>query len=71
MALFGSLGQAIKPPCTCQDMAALIRHIDDFVETASEDVPDAYEVTSRKSEKTAEETILYSMRDAMQWWVQW
>lgn len=71
MSLFGSLGQPAKPPCTCADMAELVRHIDAFVATAPDVDPAAYAVYSRKDEATAEESCVYAMRDTLQWWVHW
>jgi len=37
MPLFGSLGETVKPPFTCEDMATVRRYIDDLVKTASID----------------------------------
>lgn len=71
MSLFGALGEPVKPPCTCHDMATLVSHIDKFVEETSDDVPEAYQISSRKNETSAEETCVYAMRDTLQWWVQW
>ncbi|KAJ6471402.1 hypothetical protein C8R45DRAFT_874953 [Mycena sanguinolenta] len=59
MPLFGSLGEAVKPPCTCEDMAALCCHIDDLVDKTVKD------------EASVEDTCTYAMRDALQWWVHW
>lgn len=76
MPLLESLGEVVKSPCTCQDLAALCRHIDELVENqvpglVSVDHPDAYKIFSRKNEVSAKETCEYVLRDALQWWVHW
>ncbi|KAJ6461452.1 hypothetical protein C8R45DRAFT_1179372 [Mycena sanguinolenta] len=69
MPLFGSLGETVKPPCTCEDMATLRRYIDDLVKTTS--IDDSYAIFSRKDEASVEETCAYAMRDSLQFWVHW
>ncbi|KAJ6478882.1 hypothetical protein C8R45DRAFT_833048 [Mycena sanguinolenta] len=37
MPLFGSLGETVKPPCTCEDIATVRRYIDEKDETSVEE----------------------------------
>ncbi|KAJ7205971.1 hypothetical protein GGX14DRAFT_367635 [Mycena pura] len=37
MPLFDSLGEVAKPPCTCEHLAALCRHIDELNEVSAEE----------------------------------
>ncbi|KAF7351771.1 Alpha-humulene synthase asR6 [Mycena sanguinolenta] len=69
MPLFGSLGETVKPPCTCEHIATVRQYIDDLVKTAS--IDDSYGIFSRKNEASVEETCSYAMRDSLQWWVHW
>ncbi|KAI5861141.1 hypothetical protein GGS23DRAFT_155160 [Durotheca rogersii] len=71
MPLFTAMGDAYAPPCTCQDMQALIRHIDEFVETFPGSHPDDYAITSDKGDTDIDQVSLYTMRDSICWWVQW
>lgn len=73
MPLFGPLGAATKPPCTCADMAAVVRRMDSFIDAAlpSDHAADAYGIYSRKDDASAEDTCVYAMRDVVQWWVHW
>lgn len=73
MPLFGPLGAAIKPPCSCAGIAAVVRRIDTFIDTASPSVHAApvYSIYSRKDDATPEDTCVYAMRDVLQWWVHW
>ncbi|KAJ6491095.1 hypothetical protein C8R45DRAFT_1138138 [Mycena sanguinolenta] len=69
MPLFGTLGETVKPPCTCQGIASVRRYIDDLVKTAS--IDDSYGIFSGKDEASIDETCAYAMRDSLQWWVHW
>lgn len=74
MALFNSMGATTKPSCTCKGMAAVISHIDAYLETheiVSSTAKGAYGIYSRKDEIVPEETCMYTMRDSLQWWIHW
>ncbi|PKX93961.1 uncharacterized protein P174DRAFT_370581 [Aspergillus novofumigatus IBT 16806] len=59
------------PPCTCFDMAAVVKRIDEYLETAPDSHPDDFTITSGKNDTDAEEVNLYIMRDVLSWWVHW
>ncbi|KAJ6465362.1 hypothetical protein C8R45DRAFT_1173898 [Mycena sanguinolenta] len=59
MPFFGSLGETVKPPCTCEDIATLRRYIDELVKAAS--IDDSYAIFSRKDEASVEETYAYAI----------
>lgn len=52
-------------------MAAVVRRIDEYLETAPDSHPDDFTITSGKNDADAEESSLYIMRDVLSWWVHW
>ncbi|UNI20309.1 hypothetical protein JDV02_006409 [Purpureocillium takamizusanense] len=67
--MFSALGDTCAPPCTCQDVPALVKHIDHFLETFTGDHPADYDIATEKGDGTLDEVALYAMRDCVSWWV--
>ncbi|ROV98448.1 hypothetical protein VPNG_08522 [Cytospora leucostoma] len=76
MPLYSILGETCAPPCTCFEMADVIKHIDAFLDTVlptagEQALSDDYAITSGKNETSVDEAGLYIMRDTLSWWVHW
>ncbi|KAJ5895281.1 hypothetical protein N7495_006972 [Penicillium taxi] len=52
-------------------MAAVVRRIDEYLETAPDVHPDDYTIMSGKNDTDRDEVSLYIMRDVLSWWVHW
>lgn len=71
MPLYSILGDTCPPPCTCFDMAGVVKHIDAYLETAPENLEDDFTITSGKNDSSVDEAGLYVMRDTLSWWIHW
>ena len=71
MPLFSTLGDTRAPPCSCSNIKGIIQHIDDFIQTAPSTDARDYSLHTEKTDEKIEETCMYAMRDAIQWWANW
>jgi hypothetical protein len=71
MPLFSVLGDTSQPPCSCHEIQAVVRHIDDWCKAAPDFHPDDYKITTGKDDNDAQQVCLYAVRDALSWWVHW
>lgn len=71
MPLFSAFGDTCAPPCSCEDVQELCRHIEDYIETVPTTHTGDYSLHTGKGDVSVEEACAYTMRDAMHWWIHW
>ncbi|KAL5355432.1 hypothetical protein BJX96DRAFT_161723 [Aspergillus floccosus] len=71
MPFVSIMGDSAPPLCTCFGLTGIVKHIEDYLETAPDSEPNDFTITSWKNDADEEEVSLYAMRDALSWWTHW
>ncbi|EJD38040.1 hypothetical protein AURDEDRAFT_44379, partial [Auricularia subglabra TFB-10046 SS5] len=69
--LFTAFGDARPPPCSCHGIQALVKYIDDRLETLPDSHPGDYSLHTGKGDASPDVASEYALRDALCWWAHW